>query len=59
MLISSYAHEDEGTYALPVRRDTGLPDLPATGITTVKDLKSVIISVRMGRRGPIVTYEFP
>jgi hypothetical protein len=41
MLFTTYAHRDQGTYALPVNRNTGLPDLPAEGLGDVQDLKYV------------------
>ena len=41
MLFTTYAHRDQGTYALPVNRNTGLPDLPAEGVGDVQDLKYV------------------
>jgi hypothetical protein len=40
MLCSFFGHDDQSTYVLPVRRGTGLPDLPATGITQLDDVKS-------------------
>jgi hypothetical protein len=41
MLCSFFGHHDQTTYALPVRRGTGLPDLPAHVITQPEDLKFV------------------
>jgi serine/threonine protein kinase len=36
--VSFFGHE--GSYSLPVLRDTGLPELPPTGVTGVDDLKN-------------------
>ena len=36
----SFLSTREGTYSLPVLHDTGLPKLPATGVTGVEDLKN-------------------
>jgi eukaryotic-like serine/threonine-protein kinase len=36
----SFSLMHDGTYSLPVAQDTGLPKLPATGITRVEDLRN-------------------
>ena len=46
MYISSHVQADPITYALPIRRDLGLPDLPATIISGTEDLgrlKSAVV----------------
>jgi serine/threonine protein kinase len=39
MYVSFLAQRDENTYALPIRRGSGIPSLPSTGIVGIEDLK--------------------
>jgi serine/threonine protein kinase len=41
MLMNFYLQGDPNTYALPIRRALGLPDLPATVIAGIEDLKKL------------------
>ena len=41
MYMSFYVQVDPNSYALPIRRDSGLPDLPPTVIAGVEDLKKL------------------
>lgn len=41
LYVSLFAREDQGTYALPVHRNSGLPDLPAKGLLDFDQLKHV------------------
>ncbi len=41
MLMNFYLQDDPNTYALPIRRASGLPDLPPTVIAGIKDLKKM------------------
>jgi serine/threonine protein kinase/Tol biopolymer transport system component len=39
MYISYYQQSDPNSYALPIRRGVGLPDLPTAGFSGIEDLK--------------------
>jgi eukaryotic-like serine/threonine-protein kinase len=41
LYINYYQQGDPNSYALPLRRDTGLPDLPSTVISGIEDLKKL------------------
>jgi hypothetical protein len=41
MYITFLVQDDPNTYALPIRRGSGLPDLPPTVITGTGDLKKL------------------
>jgi eukaryotic-like serine/threonine-protein kinase len=41
MLMNFYLQDDPNTYALPVRHASGLPDLPASVISGIEDLKKM------------------
>jgi serine/threonine protein kinase len=46
MYMNFFLQDDPNTYALPIRRSSGLPDLPSTpfsGIEDVKKLKSAVV----------------
>jgi serine/threonine protein kinase/Tol biopolymer transport system component len=45
MYLSIYGHLDLGTYALPTRRGSGLPDLPAKGFSAIDEWKKAKGSV--------------
>jgi hypothetical protein len=41
MYINFYQQADPNSYALPIRRGSGLPDLPSTVIAGIEDLKKL------------------
>jgi eukaryotic-like serine/threonine-protein kinase len=45
MFMNFYLQDDPNTYALPIRRSSGLPDLPSviTGIEDLKKFKSAVV----------------
>ena len=50
LYMTFFLQDDPNTYALPIRRSSGLPDLPSTpfsGIQDVKKLKSAVVIPRM------------
>ena len=47
MYISFLEQSDPNSYALPIRRGSGLPDLPSTVIAGIDDLKKLKSAVVM------------
>jgi len=45
MFMNFYLQNDPNTYALPIRRGSGLPDLPSSVITGIEDLKKLKAAV--------------